>query len=214
MSASVRAKWEGRMAQTWLLAAVWVGLALFAVLLAIKLRISTALSEIVVGTVAQLVIGASVGTAFLGAQQPWITFLAGAGAIVLTFLAGAELDPRVFRERWKEATVVGFISFLAPFLGCAAVAYYVLGWSPRASWLVGVALSTTSVAVVYAVMLELGLNATVFGKTILAACFITDLGTVIALGLIFAPFTRRTIIFVVVCLCDSSLAHPAILSAL
>jgi Kef-type K+ transport system membrane component KefB len=117
--ASVRADWE---AQTWLLAAVWVGLALFAVLLAIKLRISTALSEIVVGTVAQLVIGAGVGTAFLGAQQPWITFLAGAGAIVLTFLAGAELDPRVFRERWKEATVVGFVSFLAPFLGCTAVA--------------------------------------------------------------------------------------------
>lgn len=186
------------MAQTWLLAAVWVGLALFAVLLAIKLRISTALSEIVVGTVAQLVIGASFGTAFLGAQQPWITFLAGAGAIVLTFLAGAELDPRIFRERWKEATVVGFVSFLAPFLGCTAVAYYLLGWSPRASWLVGVALSTTSVAVVYAVMLELGLNTTVFGKTILAACFVTDLGTVIALGLIFAPFTRRTIIFVVV----------------
>src|SRR6266496_1620845 len=184
------------MEQVWFLAAIWVGLALIAVLLAIKLRISTALSEIVVGTVAQLVIGASVGTAFLGAQQPWITFLAGAGAIVLTFLAGAELDPHIFREHWKEATVIGFISFLAPFLGCTAVAYYILGWSPRASWLVGVALSTTSVAVVYAVMLELGLNSTVFGKTILAACFVTDLGTVIALGLIFAPFTRRTGIFV------------------
>ncbi len=186
------------MAQTWLLAAVWVGLALFAVLLAIKLGISTALSEIVVGTVAQLVIGATVGSGFLGAQQPWITFLAGAGAIVLTFLAGAELDPRIFRQSWKEATLIGFISFLAPFLGCAAVAHYVLGWAARPSWLVGVALSTTSVAVVYAVMLELGLNSTVFGKTILAACFVTDLGTVIALGLIFAPFTRRTIIFVAI----------------
>jgi glutathione-regulated potassium-efflux system ancillary protein KefC len=186
------------MAPIWLLAALWVGLALLAVLLAIKLRISTALSEILVGTVAQLVIAAGVGTTFLGAQQPWITFLAGAGAIVLTFLAGTELDPRVFRERWKEATFIGFISFLAPFVGCTAVAHYALGWPPRSSWLVGVALSTTSVAVVYAVMLELGLNTTVFGKTILAACFITDLGTVIALGLIFAPFTRRTIIFVIV----------------
>jgi Kef-type K+ transport system membrane component KefB len=64
--------------------------------------------------------------------------------------------------------------------------------------LVGVALSTTSVAVVYAVMLELGLNKTGFGKAILAACFVNDLGTVIALGLIFSPFTIRTLIFVVV----------------
>ena len=60
------------MTETWLLAAVWVGLALLAVLIAIKLRISTALSEIVVGTVAQLVIGGTVGAAFLGAKQPWI----------------------------------------------------------------------------------------------------------------------------------------------
>jgi glutathione-regulated potassium-efflux system ancillary protein KefC len=184
------------MTGVWFLAAVWVGLALIAVLIAIKLGISTALSEIVVGTVAQLVIGATLGTAFLAAKESWITFLAGAGAIVLTFLAGAELDPVVFRLRWKEATVIGLAGFFAPFLGCAAIARYVLHWSVPSSWLAGVALSTTSVAVVYAVMLELGLNTTIFGKAILAACFINDLGTVIALGLIFAPFTARTAIFV------------------
>jgi glutathione-regulated potassium-efflux system ancillary protein KefC len=64
-----------------------------------------------------------------------------------------------------------------------------------ASWLAGIAMSTTSVAVVYAVMLEFGLNATDYGKTVLAACFITDLATVVALGLIFAPFTYKTLIF-------------------
>lgn len=184
------------MAETWFLAAVWVGLALLAVLIAIKLRISTALTEIVVGTVAQMVIAATVGAAFLGAKQPWITFLAGAGSIVLTFLAGAELDPVVFKMRWKEATWIGLVGFFAPFLGCAAIAHYVLGWQARPAWLAGVALSTTSVAVVYAVMLELGLNQTTFGKAILAACFVNDLGTVIALGLIFAPFTMRTVVFV------------------
>ena len=184
------------MADTWLLAAVWVGLALVAVLLAIKLRISTALSEIVVGTVAQVVIGTTLGTTFLGAKESWVTFLAGSGAIVLTFLAGAELDPVVFRTKWKEATGIGLIGFFAPFLGCAAIAHWVLGWTARSSWLAGVALSTTSVAVVYAVMLELGLNTTSFGKAILAACFVNDLGTVIALGLIFAPFTIRTLVFI------------------
>jgi Kef-type K+ transport system membrane component KefB len=85
--------------------------------------------------------------------------------------------------------------FVAPFLGCTAVAYYLLGWDVRASWLAGVALSTTSVAVVYAVMLETGLNTTTFGKTVLASCFINDLGTVLALGLIFAPFTIKTMVF-------------------
>jgi Kef-type K+ transport system membrane component KefB len=54
------------------------------------------------------------------------------------------------------------------------------------------------VAVVYAVMLEFGLNESTYGKTVLAACFINDLGTVMALGLIFAPFTMRTMIFVII----------------
>jgi Kef-type K+ transport system membrane component KefB len=185
------------MGNVWGLAAVWIGLALIATLLAIWFRISTALTEIVVGTVAQLILGAVIGTNALGAKTDWISFLAGTGAIVLTFLAGAELDPAVFRAKWKEATVVGLVGFFGPFLGCTAVAHYLLGWGFRASWLAGVALSTTSVAVVYAVMLELGFNVTEFGKAILAACFVNDLGTVIALGLIFSPFTVKTIAFVV-----------------
>ena len=93
--------------------------------------------------------------------------------------------------------MVGMVSFAAPFLGCAAIAYYLLGWSAQASWLCGVALSTTSMAVVYAVMLETGFNKTDFGKGILGACFITDLGAVIALGLLFSPFTYKTIVFIV-----------------
>src|SRR5438445_6464575 len=184
------------MTETWALAALWLGLALIATLVSIWLRVATALSEIVVGTLAQLLIGALVGTAVLGGDQGWIKFLSGTGAIVLTFLAGAELDPEVFRRKWKEATAIGLISFFAPFFGCAAAARWWLGWGAEASWLAGVAMSTTSVAVVYAVMIEFGFNATEYGKTVLAACFITDLGTVIALGLIFAPFTPKTALFV------------------
>ncbi len=179
----------------WALAALWLGLALVASLLSIWLRISTALSEIVVGTIAQLIIGAVIGAAVLGTDETWIKFLSGLGAIILTFLAGAELDPDVFKLKWKEAVAIGLASFLFPFLGCTAGAYFVLGWEPMPSWLAGVAMSTTSVAVVYAVMLEFGFNTTEYGKTVLAACFITDLGTVVALGLIFAPFTVKTVIF-------------------
>ncbi|HKA45495.1 MAG TPA: cation:proton antiporter [Burkholderiales bacterium] len=180
------------MTETWAVAALWLGLALVAGLVSIWLRVATALAEIVVGIGA----GAALGTSMLAVDQGWIRFLAGAGAIVLTFLAGAELDPDVFRRKWKEATAVGLVSFFAPFLGCAAAARWLLGWDPAASWLAGVAMSTTSVAVVYAVMIEFGFNTTEYGKTVLGACFITDLGTVVALGLIFAPFTVRTLVFV------------------
>lgn len=180
------------MTDIYALAALWIGLALAAALASIWLRVATALSEIVVGTLA----GAILGTAVLGADQTWIQFLAGAGAILLTFLAGAEIDPDAFRRQWKEATAIGLVSFFAPFLGCAAGAYWLLGWGGQASLLAGIAMSTTSVAVVYAVMLEFGFNRTDYGKMVLAACFITDLGTVVGLGLIFAPFSLKTLLFV------------------
>jgi Kef-type K+ transport system membrane component KefB len=183
------------MTGVWALAALWLGLALIASLLSIWFRISTALSEIVVGTIAQLIIGAAIGSAVLGTDESWVKFLSGIGAIVLTFLAGAELDPQVFKLKWKEAAAVGLASFFLPFLGCAAAAHYLLGWDARSSLLAGVAMSTTSVAVVYAVMIEFGFNTIDYGKTVLAACFVTDLGTVVALGLIFAPFSMKTLIF-------------------
>jgi len=179
----------------WGQAALWLGLALIATLASIWLRVATALSEIVVGTIAQLLIGATIGSALLAGDASWIKFLAGAGAILLTFLAGAELDPVVFRRQWKQASWIGLVSFGAPFVGCTALARWGLGWDMPASWLAGIAMSTTSVAVVYAVMLEFGLNTTEYGKTVLAACFVTDLATVVALGIIFAPFTFKTIVF-------------------
>lgn len=184
------------MTEIWAQAALWLGLALLATLLSIKLRVATALSEIVVGTVAQLIIGAALGGALLAGDATWIKFLSGAGAILLTFLAGAELDPAVFRRQWKEAMGIGLVGFAAPFLVCAAAAHWLLGWGSDASWLAGIAMSTTSVAVVYAVMLEFGLNATHYGKTVLAACFVNDLATVLALGLVFSPFTWKTLVFV------------------
>jgi Kef-type K+ transport system membrane component KefB len=175
-------------------ASLWFFLALISTVIATKLRLATALTEIAVGAIASLAIANS-GIS-IGENDMWIKFIAGVGAIMLTFLAGAELEPEILKTRWKETAGIGLIAFLAPFLGCTAFAYYLLGWSVKASWLAGVALSTTSVAVVYAVMLELGLNKTEFGKVILAACFVNDLGTVIALGLIFSPFTIKSLIFI------------------
>lgn len=179
-------------------AALWLALAILATILANRLKVSMALTEICVGMAAGYGFERWFGDGFFGSDGEWLRFLAASGAVLLTFLAGAELEPSVLRSKAKEVLVVGTVGFLAPFLGCAAVARFVLGWDPASSWLAGVALSTTSMAVVYAVMLETGFNRTEFGKGILGACFVNDLGTVIALGLIFAPFTSRTVVFLAV----------------
>ena len=181
----------------WAVAALWLALALAASLISNWLRISTALAEIIVGMLAQLVFSLTIGGDVLVPNEPWVKVLAGAGAILLTFLAGAELDPDVFKLKWKEALAIGLASYFLPALGCAAAAYYLLGWSLMPSLLAGIALAATSVAVVYTVMMEYGFNQTSFGKTILAGCFVTDLGTVVTLGLVFAPFTVRTLVFVI-----------------
>jgi len=180
------------------IAAIWLGLAVLSTIIAYHLKISIALIEICIGVAAAAVANYFFGQSSLGSNLEWLRFLAATGAVLLTFLAGAELDPKVIASKKTEVLIVGLVGFLAPFLGCAAIAKFILHWNTQASLLAGVALSTTSMAVVYAVMLETGFNKTEFGKGILGACFINDLGTVIALGLIFAPFTYKTVIFMVV----------------
>jgi glutathione-regulated potassium-efflux system ancillary protein KefC len=184
------------MEHAYAVAAVWLGLAVSSAAVASHLRLSVALVEICVGMVAALVADSWFGHDALGANLDWLRFIASVGAVLLTFLAGAELDPTTMKAKLKEVIVVGLFGFVAPFVGCTAVARFVLGWGSSASWLAGIALSTTSMAVVYAVMLESGFNKTEFGKGILGACFVNDLGTVIALGVVFAPFTYRTAVFV------------------
>lgn len=174
------------------IAALWLAMAVLSAIIAYHARMSIALVEIMVGVVAAAAAEHYGGPKELGSNLEWLRFLASSGAVLLTFLAGAELEASVIRRKVTEVSVVGLIGFFAPFIGCALVARYLLGWDVRASLLAGIALSTTSMAVVYAVMLETGLNRTDYGKGILGACFINDLGTVLALGLIFAPFTWKT----------------------
>lgn len=172
----------------YLVAAIWIGLALLASLVSIRLGISVALIEIMVGVIA--------GNVFTIPEPEWVVFLASVGAVALTFLAGVDIDTEVLRNKLAETLLIGFLSFLLPFLGAAAWAYWVVGWNPDASLIAGIALSTTSVAVVYAVMVETGLNRSELGKVILAACFVTDLGTVAALGLFFAGFGVEMVAFI------------------
>jgi len=168
------------MDNVWLASALWIGLALIAAMISIRIAISVALVEIMVGAIAGNAIGLEI--------TPWVNFLAGFGAIMLTFLAGTEIDSGVIRRKLGPSVGIGVASFAAPYVGVLLWARFVVGWSWSAAQIAGISLSTTSVAVVYAVMVESGFNKTELGKIILAACFITDLGTVLALGIVFAHF--------------------------
>ncbi|OLC28480.1 MAG: potassium transporter Kef [Verrucomicrobia bacterium 13_1_40CM_4_54_4] len=175
----------------WFIAAIWMALALSASLISIWAGISVALVEILVGVIAGNFLG-------IHATTDWINFLALLGSGVLTFLAGAEIDPRSLKANLRASGLIGILSFGVPFAIVWLFAQFILGWPLHQAQIAGVALSTTSVAVVYAVMIEGGYSETAMGKTILAACFITDFGTVLALGVLFATFDMWLVVFVVV----------------
>lgn len=178
------------MENIWLTSALWMGLALASSLISIRVAISVALIEIIVG---------SVGGNLLGmAPASWVNYLAGVGAILLTFLAGAEIDPVVIRKHFWPSTTIGAVGFFAPFFGVLAYTHYISGWPWPQAQIAGIALSTTSVAVVYAVMVETGFNRTEIGKVILAACFINDIGTVLVLGILFANYNVWLALFTVI----------------
>jgi len=177
------------MDNVWLVSSLWLALALLASLISIRIGISVALVEIIVGVFGGNLLGLTI--------NPWVSYLAGAGSIVLTFLAGAEIDPDVVRKHFWPSVSIGFVGFLAPFFGVLAYARCVCGWNWHQSEVAGLALSTTSVAVVYAVMLETGFNKSELGKVILAACFVNDLATVLMLGILFANYNAWLALFVV-----------------
>jgi len=118
-------------------------------------------------------------------SQEWLDFIAKFASIVLTFLAGMEVDPAYMRRRLGASVGIGVVSFLGPFVFASTVAYLLLDWSTRASLITGTALSTTSLAVVYAVLVERGLTDTSVGKLLMSATFVTDLCTALALSAIF-----------------------------
>jgi len=159
------------------LAAVLVTIALLASMVSIELGVTVALIELTFGVVA--------GNVFDLQSQDWLTFVAAFASIVLTFLAGMEVDPAYMRRRLTASVGIGFVSFVGPFVVASAVAYILLDWSGRASLIAGTALSTTSLAVVYAVLVERALTDTNIGKLLMSATFVTDLCTAVALSAIF-----------------------------
>jgi len=173
-------------------ATILAALILAASLISVEFGVSVAIIEIACGVAAASLLGLQ--------PTPWIDFIGTFAGIVLTFLAGAEVDRALLRREWRPALFIGGLSFLLPFAGVGLFAYYVVGWSLPQAEIAGIALSTTSLAVVYAVLVETGLAATELGKILMAATFVTDLGTAIALSVLFVRPNPDLVLFVVVSL--------------
>ncbi len=160
-------------------------------LISLRIGLSVAIIEIVLGVIA--------GNLGLEIEE-WMTYLASFGGIILTFLAGTEIDTKLMKAKFKESFLIGSLSFLVPFFGVAAYTYFIAHWNLKASLIAGVALSTTSLAVVYSVLVETGLSKTEIGKLLMASTFITDMGTALALSVLFIKPTLYTAIFISVSL--------------
>ncbi|MCX7833621.1 MAG: cation:proton antiporter [Ignavibacteria bacterium] len=159
---------------------------LAASLISLRTGLSVAIIEIVLGAIA----------GNLGFKpEEWMTYLAGFGGIILTYLAGAEVDTRILKQKFKISMLIGGFSFLMPFIMVFVISYFLIGWEFNASLIAGIALSTTSLAVVYSVLVETGLTNTKLGKIIMASTFITDMGTALALSVIFIKPTLYTLLF-------------------
>ncbi|MBN1172753.1 MAG: cation:proton antiporter [Micromonosporaceae bacterium] len=178
------------MGTTLIIAAVLAATALAASMISARLGLSVAIIEILAG----IAVG---NTLHLGTPQ-WLVFAASFGSVVLTFLAGAEVDPTALRKSWRASLLIGGLSFLAPFVLALLACRYAAGWDWRAAQIGGIALSTTSLAVVYAVLVETGLSATRIGQLIMSSTFVTDLGTVLALAILFVHPTWWLVPFVAV----------------
>jgi Kef-type K+ transport system membrane component KefB len=160
-------------------------------LISLRLGLSVAIIEIIGGMVAGM---AGVKT------QDWMLYLATFGGVLLTYLAGTEIDIKLLKEKFKISFLIGSLSFLLPFLAVFLYTYFIGDWGYKASLIAGVALSTTSLAVVYSVLVETGLAQSEIGKLLMAATFITDMGTALALSLLFAKPNMFTLLFIMVSL--------------
>ncbi len=172
-------------------------LALAAILAATILAASTISVEIGLSVaLVELALGVAVGNIFGLATPDWLSFIGSFAGIVLTFLAGAEVDVVQFKREWRGSVFLGGVSFAGPFVVVGLFAYYALDWNRQQAEIAGIALSTTSLAIVYAVLVETGLNRTIVGKRLMSATFVTDFGTAAALSILFIKPTLWILPFI------------------
>lgn len=162
-------------------------LILIASLISLRAGISVAIVEILLGVI--------FGNLGFIRPENWMVYIASFGGILLTFLAGTEIDTVLMGKKFKQSFFIGFASFFAPFIGVLLVTYYIVGWNLTSSLIAATTLSETSIAVVYSVLVETSLCKTQTGKLLMVATFITNMGTAIVLSILFLRPDLYTLLF-------------------
>jgi Kef-type K+ transport system membrane component KefB len=168
----------------------------------IKLNITSAIIEVIAG----IILGNFLGVGI----EPWLDFLGTFGGLILTFLAGVEIDLSLLKRNGKQSFVLGTSAFIVTFVGEMIFLYFVTDWSLPAKLTASLAQTPTAIAVVYTMFLEYGLLGSQSSKLVLAAIFVNDILTLMCINLISHKFNLFTVAFILA-MAIMALALPKIM---
>jgi glutathione-regulated potassium-efflux system ancillary protein KefC len=151
-----------------------------------RLRISSSIFEVVAGVILANLLSVKL--------EPWLDFLGTYGGLALTFLAGSEVEFVLLRRKTKASFTIGSLAFLAPLLAEFLFLSIVTDWGFQAKLSVGLALITTSVAVVYAILTEYEIIKLPASRIIIAVTFVNDILTLIGINVISPSFDLNVLV--------------------
>jgi Kef-type K+ transport system membrane component KefB len=160
---------------------------LVAGIIGVRSRISSSIFEVFAGVLIANVVGM--------ALPSWLDLFGTFGGLVLTFLAGAEVEFVLLKSKAKESLAIGTMAFAAPLLGIFLFLTLATDWTFHARLAGSLALTTTSVAVVFAVLTEYGIIKVPFARTIIAVTFVNDILTLIGVNFISPSFNLFSLLF-------------------
>lgn len=170
---------------------ILVGLLIVAFgLLSLEIGVAAPILEIVAG-----VIGANL---FQLTGMAWMDFIANFGILGLMFFAGLEVDREELKRNAGEASLVALSAYFIPFTATFLVTWVGFGFKVESSALTAVALSTTSLALVYPILKKRGMLEEKIGHILITSAMIIDVLSMISLAVLFRAFDNLTIIFFII----------------
>lgn len=149
--------------------------------LAVRTGQSVVLGEILAG----MLLGPYVFGVFSPTSPEVMDTIAQLGAIFLMFLIGFHIDFNRFRKFLKKGMLVAFFGFIFSAGGGLLLAAY-FGWTITAAYILAASFAVTSVGVTYELLVEKKKNNTRAGVLVIDSAVMTDVYSVVLLGIISA----------------------------
>ena len=114
------------------------------------------------------------------------------------FFAGLETDVEILKKNFSVSMRLGLLGYFVPFLSIFSIVYFVFKYTLELSILMSLALSTTSLALVYSVLREQKID---FGETkhvILGSAMIIDMLSMLTLTMIIGHVSAEMLIYAIV----------------